>query len=131
MDLLSVGIDIVELRRIRAACARHGERFLRRILTPGERARAARLGDPVPFLAGRFAAKEAILKVLGTGLAEGVSWRDIHVEREASGAPRAELSGRALERARSKGLEKILVSISHGREYAVAQAVGLGKEGEP
>lgn len=123
--MASVGIDIVEIARIRAAYVRHGERFVRRICTARERSRAAELEDPVAFLAGRFAAKESVLKVLRTGLAGGISWLDIHVDREASGAPSVRLSGKALERARALGIGRILVSISHGKDYAVAQALGL------
>lgn len=129
MDIVGIGIDIVELRRIRSAYDRYGGRFVERILTERERERAAQLRDPVAYLAGRFAAKECILKVLGTGLSQGISWRDLHVVRQASGAPSVFLSGKALRWARRIGLGRILVSVSHGRDYAVAQAVGLA--GDP
>ena len=129
MEPLGLGIDIVELDRIRGVHERHPERFLDRVYTLAERQRALAMRDPTPFLAGRFAAKEAILKVLGTGLTGGISWQDIHVLREPSGAPRVALSGEALARARAIGLGRILVSITHGREHAIAQALGF--RGDP
>ncbi len=125
METLAIGIDIVELDRIRGVHERHGERFLERVLTPAERQLAARRRDPTTFLAGRFAVKESVLKVLGTGLSQGLGWQSISVLREPSGAPRVFLHGAALARARSLGIGNILVSISHGRDHAVAQAVGV------
>jgi holo-[acyl-carrier protein] synthase len=130
MEPLGLGVDIVELDRIRGVHERHPERFLDRVYTPVERRRALEMRDPTPFLAGRFAAKEAILKVLGTGLTGGISWQDIHVLREPSGAPRVALSGEALARARALGLGRILVSISHGRDHAIAQALGFSGDAE-
>jgi holo-[acyl-carrier protein] synthase len=129
MEPLGLGIDIIELARVRSLYERHPDRFLDRVYTPVERQRAQALKDPTPFLAGRFAAKEAVLKVLGTGLTGGISWQHIHVVREPSGAPRVFLSDRAFARAASIGLGLILVSISHGREHAVAQALGF--KGDP
>ena len=129
MEPLGLGIDIIELKRVRALYERHGDRFLERVYTPPERQRALELKDPTSFLAGRFAAKECVLKVLGTGLAEGISWQHILIAREPSGAPRVFLCGNALERARALGLGRILVSIAHGREHAVAQAIGF--RGDP
>jgi holo-[acyl-carrier protein] synthase len=125
MEAIAVGIDIVEIARIRAVHERYPRRFLERVYTPVERQRANQLRDPTSYLAGRFAVKEAVLKVLGTGLRGGISWQDIHVLREPSGAPRVLLGGKALERAEEIGLGHVLVSISHGREHAVAQALGL------
>ncbi len=124
-NVVSIGIDIVELGRVREAWLRHGDRFLERICTPCERERARELADPTAYIAGRFSAKEAVLKVLGTGLTGGISWQHIHVHREPTGAPRVLLSEKALERGRSLGIGRILISISHGRDHAVAQAVGL------
>jgi holo-[acyl-carrier protein] synthase len=124
MEPLGLGIDIVEIERVRGLYERYPERFLERVYTPSERDRAHAMRDPTSFLAGRFAAKEAVLKVLGTGLTGGISWQDIHVIREPSGAPRVYLSGKAYARAETIGLGLVLVSISHGRDHAVAQAVG-------
>jgi holo-[acyl-carrier protein] synthase len=129
MEPLGLGIDIIEIARVRSLYERHPDRFLDRVYTPAERARAQALKDPTPFLAGRVAAQEAILKVLGTGLTGGISWQHIHVVREPSGAPRVYLSENAFLQARDLGLGLILVSISHGRDHAVAQALGF--RGDP
>ena len=126
MDVLSIGIDIVELRRIRAVYERHTRRFVERVYTPEERRRLEVLRDPIPYLAGRWAVKEAVFKVLGTGLSGGVTWHDVNVLRQPSGAPEARLSGKAAMWAEAMGLKRVLISISHGKEYAVAVATGLG-----
>ena len=125
MELLGLGLDIVELDRIRALYEHHGERFLARVYTPPEQERARQMRDPTSFLAGRFAAKEAILKMLGTGLSGGIRFQDVSVLRQLSGAPRVYLAGQALLEARNMGIGRILLSISHSRELAVAQALGL------
>ncbi|HET8625154.1 MAG TPA: holo-ACP synthase, partial [Gemmatimonadales bacterium] len=85
MRLIGHGIDLVEVQRIRAAIDRHGDRFLRRIYTAGEQTQAGDGPLRVQFFAGRFAAKEAVMKALGTGWARGVAWTDIDVRRLASG----------------------------------------------
>ena len=126
MQVISIGIDIVEIYRIRGMYDRFPDRFVNRVYTPDERKRLKILKDPVNYLAGRWAVKEAVLKVLGTGLSGGISWQDLNIKRLKSGAPSVELGGKARERARAIGVETVLVSISHGKEYAVAQALGLG-----
>ena len=117
--MLTTGVDIIEIHRIKQVLDRYGERFLNRLFTPNEidycRGRA-------PNLAGRFAAKEATMKALGTG-ARGVSWKAIEVVRADSGAPRVQLYGRADNRAEQRPVVEISVSISHSREYAVAFVV--------
>ena len=117
--MLTTGVDIIEIHRIKQVLDRYGERFLNRLFTPNEidycRGRA-------PNLAGRFAAKEATMKALGTG-ARGVSWKDIEVVRADSGAPSVKLYGRAENRAERPQVVEISVSISHSREYAVAFVV--------
>jgi holo-[acyl-carrier protein] synthase len=115
-----VGVDIIEIGRIRATVERWGVRFLNRIYTPTELAYAR---GRAPQLAARFASKEAVMKLLGTGI-RGVAWREIEVVRQRSGAPAVALHGRALQRARRLGLGEVSLSISHSREYAVAFAVG-------
>ncbi len=115
-----VGVDIIEIGRIRATAERWGVRFLNRIYTPTELAYAR---GRAPQLAARFASKEAVMKLLGTGI-RGVAWREIEVVRQRSGAPAVALHGRALQRARRLGLGEVSLSISHSREYAVAFAVG-------
>src|SRR6185295_541263 len=107
------GLDLVEISRIRDVYQRHGERFINRVYTPEERKRISALTDPAPYLAGRWAVKEAVLKVLGTGLTRGITWKDINVVREPSGAPKVLLSGAALEKARELRIGRILVSITH------------------
>ncbi len=117
--MLSTGVDIIEISRVGDVLSRYGDRFLRRVFTEAESAYCR--GRP-PNLAGRFAAKEAAMKALGTGV-RGVAWRDIEVVRASSGAPSILLHGRAEARARRLGVEEISLSISHSRDYAVAFVV--------
>jgi holo-[acyl-carrier protein] synthase len=122
---LSSGVDIIEISRVRQVLERYGRRFLERVYTPGEIAYCR--GRP-PNLAARFAAKEATMKTLGTGV-RGVSWKDIEVVRHESGAPSVKLHGRAERRAQRLGVREISLSLSHSREYAVAfVVVRLGTE---
>lgn len=117
-----VGIDIIETARIRGVLERHEDRFLGRVYTDWERAYCRR---NVLHLAGRWAAKEAVSKVLGLGV-RGVGWREIEIRRTALGQPIVSLHGRAEQRRRSLGLEvPLTVSISHIRDLAVAVAVGV------
>lgn len=120
--ILGVGLDVAELARIREAVDRFGDRFAARILADGESAELP-AGDPIPFLAARFAAKEAAAKALGTGFARGVTLRDISVRSLPSGAPELQLSGAALELARSMGVERTHVSLTHGRDVAAAVVI--------
>jgi holo-[acyl-carrier protein] synthase len=117
--MLTTGVDIIEIPRISAANERWGSRFLNRIFTPGEQAFSH---GRAPQLAGRFAAKEATMKALGTGV-RGVGWREIEVVRERGRAPTIRLHGRAAERARRLGITTFALSISHSRDYAVAFVV--------
>ncbi|MBI4583121.1 MAG: holo-ACP synthase [Planctomycetes bacterium] len=127
MRIISSGIDLIEISRIRSLYERYRERFVERVYTPEERRRLAALRDPAPYLAGRWAVKEAVLKVLGTGLSGGIGWQDINVLRDPAGAPIVQLQGKAGERARAIGIERILVSISHSRDLAIAQALGIAE----
>ena len=117
--MLTTGVDIIEISRIRDVLNAYQTRFLKRIFTDVEitycRGRA-------PNLAGRFAAKEATMKALGTGV-RGVSWKDIEISRKDSGAPSVLLHGRAARRADILGLKDVSLSISHSRDYAVAFVV--------
>ena len=117
--MLSTGVDIIEISRIARTLERYGERFLRRIYTPGEleycRGRPSKL-------ASRFAAKEATMKALGTGV-RGVGWKDIEVTRAPSGAPGILLHGRAKARAERLGVLEISVSMSDSQDNAVAFVV--------
>jgi holo-[acyl-carrier protein] synthase len=120
-----LGIDICHIERIRAALAKHGRRFPLRVLTPAE---DAYVRDRPETLAGRWAAKEAVSKVLGLGI-RGVGWREIEIVRLPTGQPTVRLHDRALGRADQLGMERIAVSISHEREYAVAVAFGIRTQG--
>ena len=119
MSSLTTGVDIIEIPRIARVLQEYGQRFLHRIYTPGEIEYCR--GRP-PNLAGRFAAKEAAMKALGTGV-RGVAWKDIEVVRAPSGAPSIRLHGRAQARAQRLGVREISLSMSHSREYAVAFVV--------
>jgi holo-[acyl-carrier protein] synthase len=116
-----LGIDIIKVGRIRATLKRFGPRFSNRVLTPGER-RYVR--DRPETLAGRWAAKEAVSKVLGLGV-RGIGWQEIEVERLPTGQPAVKLHGRAAQRAEQLGMGRIALSISHESEYAVAIAFGV------
>lgn len=120
--MISLGTDILEVARIEAVVARLQERFVRRILSPPEEAEYRASGQPVRLLARRFAAKEAIAKALGTGIGRGVSWQDIVITHDDFGAPGVELLGGALEVARRRGGNRVLLSLSDEREYVVAFA---------
>src|SRR4051794_15829404 len=120
-----LGVDIVKVERIAAAIDRFGARFANRVLTEREQ-RYVRM-RPETF-AGRWAAKEAVSKVLGLGV-RGIGWRDIEVERLPTGQPSVRLHGRAAARAEQLGMERIALSISHESDYAVAIAFGIRTAG--
>ena len=117
--MLYVGVDIIEIDRIAAVAERYPARFSRRIYTEGERAYCR--GRP-PQFASRFAAKEAVMKALGTGT-RGVGWREIEVVRMPGKAPEIVLHGRAKARAEELGATRLALSLSHSRDYAVASVV--------
>ncbi len=117
--MLSTGVDIIEIDRVRQVLERYGQRFLNRVFTPGE---IAYCRGRAPNLAARFAAKEATMKALGTGI-RGVGWKDIEVIRHASGAPAIKLHRRGESRAKGLAVQEISISLSHSREYAVAFVV--------
>lgn len=126
MRIVGHGIDLVETSRVERMIADHGDRFLRRVFTEGERRYAA--NNPsrmVEHLAGRFAAKEAILKVLGTGWSGGIAWTDAEVVREPSGKPNVVLHGRCAEVAAELRITHWWLSISHVRTHAMASAIGV------
>ena len=127
MSVLGIGIDIVEVSRIRASLERHGERFHRRICLESEAAYCTRMRDSAPFFAARFAAKEAVSKALGTGIGEQCSWHDIEVRRKTSGEPFIVLHGAGAATAKRLGIACVLISLSHTENYAAAQAMALGE----
>jgi holo-[acyl-carrier protein] synthase len=116
-----LGIDIIKVDRIQRTLEKFGARFSRRVLTPAEQ-RYVR--DRPETLAGRWAAKEAVSKVLGLGV-RGIGWRDIEIQRLPTGQPAVRLHGRAERRAEQLGMARIAVSISHESDYAVAVAFGI------
>jgi holo-[acyl-carrier protein] synthase len=121
MNPTGIGIDLVEVARIREMLERHGQRFKERTFTAGEIAYCDACADPAMHYAARFAAKEAAAKALGTGLwAEGVVWTDIEVVREASGKPQIVLHGAAKQHAADANC---LVSLTHTRDLAMAQVI--------
>jgi holo-[acyl-carrier protein] synthase len=123
----AVGVDIIEIDRVQRALERFGERFLNRVYT---RLEIAFCRGRVSELAARFAAKEAVMKALGTG-ARGLAWREIEVLPNHRGKPLVYLHGRAQDRARRIGLTDLDISLSHSRRYAIAFAVGRSQDLEP
>ena len=123
--MLIAGVDIIEIPRVERVYKRYGDRFLRRIYTDRE---AAYCRGRAPQLASRFAAKEATMKALGTGV-RGIRWRDIEIVRGRGQAPSIELHGTARARADLLGLTDIALSLSHSRDFAVASVVGDSTEG--
>ncbi len=119
-----IGIDIIEIVRIERALERWGERFLHRVYTEPELRRCRKKPSR---LAGRFAGKEAVMKALGTGV-KGISWREIEILAEPSGKPLVHLYGKAQEKAADLGLDKLAISLSDSKEYAIAFVVGEIKE---
>ena len=124
MDIIGLGIDATDLHRIAAVYKDYGDRFLRRVYTDGEIAYCTRQRDPVPSLAGRFAAKEAAMKALGTGHSQGVLWRDIEVVRQ-SGPPQLRFHGGAAARYQRLGATGSLLTITHSETLAIAQVMLL------
>ena len=123
--MLVTGVDIIEIPRVKRVFEQYGEKFLKRIYTEGE---IAYCRGRAPQLASRFAAKEAVMKLLGTGV-RGVRWKDIEVKRNMGMAPSITLHGTALARAELIGLEHVAVSLSHSDDYAVASVVGESERG--
>ena len=122
-SIAGIGVDIIEVRRIERLIERRGEKFLRRIFTPVEIEYCQARKQAGQHFAARFAVKEAVFKALGTGWAQGVSWRQVETVNETSGRPRTRLAGRARERADALGVRTVHVSISHSDEYAVAHVI--------
>ena len=121
--IVAIGIDIIEIARIEEIFRRRGERFRRRVFTESEIEYCERRASKVASYAARFAAKEAVMKALGTGWAEGVGWSDIEIIRAESGAPIIKLHGRALERMRELGAARVHASLTHSRDIAMAQVI--------
>lgn len=126
MGVVAVGTDLARVARLERAYARRGERLLERLFTPGERAYCDARSARFTHYAGRFAVKEAVMKVLGTGWARGVRWIDIEVVREPGAAPRVRLHGASARLAAERGVERVHVSITHDAGLALAFVVAEG-----
>lgn len=125
--VMGIGVDIVEVDRVRDSIERWGDRFTHRIFTTAERDYCGQRPDAFRSFAARFAAKEAISKAFGTGIGEHLSWLDMEIlPRPPALAPIVELSDSAREWSIARGVGTILISLSHARDYAVAQALLLG-----
>src|SRR5207249_12155104 len=123
MRINGIGVDLVNIPRMRDVIDRWQDRFLQRVFTEQEIAYCRARRDPVPHFAARFAAKEAAMKALGTGLRLGVKWRELEVRRERGQAPTLELHGRSRELGLARGGRRMLLALTHEGEYALAQAL--------
>jgi len=127
MLIIGVGTDIVEVVRIGQMIERHGEVFLNRVFTDDEIRYCQRRKEYTQHYAGRWAAKEAVMKTLGTGWSRGIGWRDIEICSSRSGQPSIVLRGAAREIADQAGVCDVLISISHCRSFATATAIAVGR----
>ena len=128
MEIAGLGTDIVECVRIRKMIEDHGELFLQRVYTDREIRYCQAQRQATEHFAGRWAAKEAVLKALGTGWRRGISWRDVEVRNDPSGQPRIAVRGEVKELAKRMRLQDILITISHCRQFATAYAVAVRRE---
>ena len=121
--IVGIGIDVAEVKRIRAVIESQGERFLRRVFTPDEVAYCEQFKNKYERYAARFAAKEAGMKALGTGWSRGVRWVDVEVVRQRGGRPTLELKGEARKIADGLGVKHVALSITHTVDQAIAQVI--------
>ncbi len=121
--IYGTGVDLIAVARIGNSLAKYPDRFETRIFTQQEIGYCRSQADPVKHFAARFAVKEAVMKCLGTGMEQGIGFKEIEVVNETSGKPNAQLSGKAKERFEQLGLAALHVSISHDDHYAIAQAI--------
>jgi holo-[acyl-carrier protein] synthase len=126
--IVGLGVDIAEVERVKGAIERHGEVFLRRVYTAREREYCERFKNKFERYAGRFAAKEAAMKALGTGWGRGVRWVDVEVVREKGGRPTIALAGEAKNVAERLGVKYIALSITHTETQAFAEVIFEGSE---
>lgn len=131
MRIAGHGIDIVEVARIDRMLKEHGDRFLARCFTPAEQEIGRGSKRESEHLAARFAAKEAVLKALGTGLTQGISWTDIEVVRLPSGEPQIRLRGKAASIAAERGIGEWHLSLSHTATHAVASVIAIADAARP
>ena len=130
MEIVAHGIDLVDCPRIEAMVERHGKRFIERVFTASEQAYAEANKNGIEKLAGRFAAKEAVLKLMGTGWRGKIAWTDVEVINNSSGQPEVTLSGEVEKIAGKLGIKHISVSITHTANFAIASAVALTQSNE-
>ncbi len=128
MSIVSHGIDLVDFPRIESMIERHGARFLNRVFTQREQSDAEAAYNRIEKLAGRFAAKEAVMKLLGTGWRGKIAWTDIEIVNSAMGQPVVEISGEVRRIAEASGIGRITMSITHTANFAIASAVALADE---
>jgi holo-[acyl-carrier protein] synthase len=121
--ILGTGIDLIEVARIAASYAKFGDRFVNRVLLPDEIAYCLAHKNPAPFLAVRFAAKEAVSKAFGTGIGAQLGWQDIEVRRKESGEPFVVLHGKGAELLAARGARQLHLSLTHTENYAAATAI--------
>lgn len=128
MNIIGIGTDIVECLRIAKMIERHGELFLGRVFTSQEIEYCSSRKAATQHYAGRWAAKESVLKAMGTGWSRGIRWKDIEVKVESSGKPTVRIEGVAWEICQQVGIERVLLSISHCRSHATAYAVAVSDD---
>lgn len=128
MEIVAHGIDLVDCPRIKAMIERHGDRFVQRVFTVAEQSYAKANKNEVEKLSGRFAAKEAILKLMGTGWRGKIAWTDIEIINNSIGQPEVTLDGEVKKIADKLGVKHISVSITHTANFAIASAVALTKK---
>ncbi len=126
MQIIAHGIDLVDCDRIEHMLVRHETRFLNRVFTPDEQAYCAKARNRGERFAGRFAAKEAVLKLIGMGWREKIAWTDVEVVNDPMGKPEVTLSGQVQQIAEQMGIERVSLSITHAANLAIASAVALG-----
>lgn len=126
MKVIGIGIDVVEVDRIKSSVEKFSERFLNRVFTESEQKYCYKQKMPELHLAARFAAKEAIAKAFGTGIGKEVRWLDMEILRKESGEPEVKLRGDARGYSRQRGVGQIMVSLTHAKQFAAANAVILG-----
>ncbi|MGE9269018.1 MAG: holo-ACP synthase [Verrucomicrobiales bacterium] len=127
MTIIGIGIDVIEVERVRSSMDEFGERFVQRIFTEVERAYCEAQKRPELHYAARFAAKEAIAKAFGTGLGKSLGWLDLEITRRESGEPTVRLSVEGERYAAGRGVEEIKISLTHAKHYAAANALILGR----
>ena len=125
--ILGTGVDIVETARVHASITKFGDRFVNRCFLPGEIAYCQSMKFPALHYAARFAAKESISKAFGTGIGKQLGWRDMEICRRDTGEPYVVLHDKGQELADARGVTEIFVSLSHSKDYGVAQAVIVGR----